>query len=698
MGWFTAPRSEDDESYIRNSQEIVLHGAVRFALGGGATGPVRLLRKTDAEGEVVAAQWPEADATFNTSQLNDGHYIATATNCRPMDFIIRNGSAPVRDGWVGLVAANTSNEKGQTGYEWVKYPAPLPAGNAIAPRVVPPINIALTSANRDKFWMRPLTRGGPTMTAIKEWREDEAGNVQIGYLQEYARFNAQGLNIGNLRDGPYGRGGLGTPVCFRQMRNGAWLVTCINAGVKILHPDLRVETVWGLRLPDRPVPCVSQSYNGPDTLRAKYEHVGEGSPVNPWSAIQDRVDDDVIWIANTDGHHVLQYRLSTKTIIGCVGDPQGSLGHTPTGIGTAVRMRRPRGLDWGPDGLLYVTQAWNHSIGTINRDTLEFNEVHRSVVNWDTYAPNGYPVGDTKGTRFWGIPQATLRTQFEKDGANGVGSYHHPQQCEFTSDGKLIFGCDHTRVLKQYDPVTGVVSLWAGLPLGAFGSSEDYRHTGWMSVSVNKGGTGPMKDAVFYADWDIESGVIYGRNAAGAPAWAQRAIVDPAPAQSGSRFGRNNRCWTLSYPWGGGWALDGSRLLIGDSGAENVLEMSLRQPTDVDYPSAAVISGMNEWRYGIGLYGLSLGARFGDMGYDQLGRVQIQDMATWTDEQIAAWLGVQRPDLASVANLVTYIRYSQQAPGAVVVPDPVDPCIGVRAELDAALAKISAAQAALRAN
>lgn len=669
-GYFVAPNTEDDETYIRNSQEIVLHGSTRIAVGGGAAGPVSLLCKTDAAGEFVAATWPEADRTFDTATVPDGHYILAAENCHPTDVVIRNGAVPVRAGWVGLVAANTESEKNRLGHEWVRYsdPTPLPAGNAIEPRVNAPIHIALTSANRHQFWMRPMTRGGPTMTAIKEWREDNEGNIHVAYLQEYARFNAQGLNIGNLRDGPYGRGGLGTPVCWRQMRSKAWLVTLINAGVRILYPDGRVETIWGLRLPEgKPVPCVKQGYTGPDVIRSRYEKIGDGNPANPWCAIQDRLDDDIAWIANTDAHHVIKYHIPTRQTIGIVGSPIGAMGHTTGGIGEAVLMRRPRGLDWGADGMLYVTQAWNHSIGKINPDTLEFTELHRSVVNWDTYTAGGTtPVGDTKGTRFWGMTQATIRAQFEADGVNGVGSYHHPQQCGFESTGtKLIFGCDHSRVLKEFDTVTGNVRMWAGLPVGTFGASEDYRHTGWMSVSVNAGGIGPMKDAVFYADWDIDSGVIYGRTpATGDAFWMQRVIVDAAPAQSGSRFGRNNRVWTMSYPWGGGWARDGSALMIGDSGAENVLEMSLRKATDIDWPIAAVSAGMSAWRFATGPDGLCLGNRFGDIGFDQLGRTQFQDMARWTDAEIDAWIGALRPDFdaATVANVRTYIRYSQQPP------------------------------------
>lgn len=685
-GWFVAPNSEDDDTYIRYSQETTLKGARRFAIGGGALQPMVI---SNSQGPFLTLH--SADTTVDTTTLPDGHYVATAGNCYPLDFVVQNGANPVRGPLVPLVQANMDDEKafGSFGVAWVPYsdPPPLPAGNRIKPRVQLPLD--KYPGDRNQFWMRPLTRSNGTYSALKEWRADQFGNVHIGHYQQYNRTVVQSSRVGNMRDGLYGRAGVGTPVCLREMADGSVLVTSINAGVKLIRPDLSVETVWGKRLKaDKPIPSVTYGSGEIDDAQfdahrnSHYEYVGDTLPVNPWCAIPDPVNTSVIWIANTDAHHVLKYDIVQKKTLAIIGSPTGVLGRAD-GIGTAVLMRRPRGLSFGPDGLLYVAQAWNHSIGTIDPITLEYKERLRSVNNWDTY-----PAGNTKGTNFYGQTVDQLRAFWDKDGGPGVASFHHPQQCDFASDGKLIFGCDHTRVVIEYDPVANTVRKLINLPSGSFGGADVYRHQAWISLAVNRNGVGVCKDLIAYADWDIESLNVYKRDGT----LAFPVITDAV--DSGTRFGRLNRVSNPGYPWAVGWGKD--RYLWGDSGSECIQELSLRQPSDVDYSSAAVKAGKLAWQTPNG--GLSMAGIYDDFGFSQLGDPQFQDMQPWTEAQIDAWLSAKRPDwnATTLANVRTYIRYSQQEPGGAPPPPPPPPPPPSEPTVAELQAKINAAIAALQ--
>jgi hypothetical protein len=87
----------------------------------------------------------------------------------------------------------------------------------------------------------------------------------------------------------------------------------------------------------------------------------------------------------------------------------------------------------------------------------------------------------------------------------------------------------------------------------------------------------------------------------------------------------------------------------------------VRQPGDIDIPDADVTAGRAAWKRAAPWpVTLSAHARYSEMGYDQLGGVQFQDMASWTDAQIedkvveiAPWL---EADKAAVRQ---YIRYCQ---------------------------------------
>jgi hypothetical protein len=658
MGYFKYP-SNGDQTSPPTSQLIVLEGTRRFALYA-AYPPIVI---SDVTGPKATLDL--VDQQFDTTSLPDGYYVANASGAPPIAFAIRNGTEPIRGPLVPLIQMPKGASKGQVGAVWIPFPVPVPEGNAVPPRTFAPWTTLPTTTNRAQYWMRPLTAGYSGDEPLPEFREDRDGNVLIGYQQLYSRNVAETYKMGNRRDGKYGRGRVGTPVSARQMLDGSWLMVSINHGVMIIRPDLSVETVWGWRIPgDEPVPHIPLGAADDDAwFESKMEFVGDDAikPRNPWNAIQDVRPgfEHTIWIANTEGHNVLHYDLNTKTILGVIGSPTAVMGRQD-GTGEGVLMRRPRGLAQRADGKLYVGEAWNHMLGLIDPTDYSYAKVWRSAKHWEN-SPHIDANGEhnTRGTNFLGTVASQLRAYWEGSGTDGVGYCHHIQQIDLDSTGKIVFGTDHTRNVNVYDPETGVMT--AGhiqMPDGHFLNVSDYRHKGWVSLAVNRNGSGPMKDAIAFADWDSALELrIYNRE--GTAYWNMMRIV--SAKTYGHRFGRNDRCGTSVYPWCVGWARDGNALVYGDSGRECVLEMSVRQPGDIDIPDADVTAGRAAWKRAAPWpVTLSAHARYSEMGYDQLGGVQFQDMASWTDSaiedkvvEIAPWLEADK------AVVRQYIRYCQ---------------------------------------
>lgn len=661
--YFVVPDTKDSGTgYNRSPANWNFNGDldIRLRLSAG-TGPITVL----GVGDVIVWQGPVAqEVLIPRSTLPSGYYVVTAPGTRGFACYVRRVGAPALAGpLVPMCQENMmdTNNKGNDGHTWIpcRTPLPLPAGNKVNPRSVTVWDKLPTPTTRNQLWVRPLTRSNQTWSAIREWQVDEYGNVAIGYYQQYFRTSVQSLASGNLRDGPYGRGGVGTPVAVRQRESdGAIVVTAINGAINLIHPDLTVETVCGWRLKDdAPIPRATENNTMTPAAQAafiaQYYDVIGTDLLNPFMALPDPDDSDLLWIANTDKHHVVKYKISTHTVLGTCGSPTGVQGHSTTGIGAAVLMRRPRGLAMRPgDGRLWVTQAWNHSVGYINRDTLEYTEVWRSINNWDNYVGLDGSF-NTLGTNFYGWTDIHLRDFWEKDGVNGVGSSHHLQQCSFDSQGKLITACDHSRVIKKYDPETGIMSKITDVPAGSY-AEQSQKHTAWISLDVNAKGDGEMKDLICYADWGFDR--VFKPDGTS----AFRALNDPTI--TGTFFGRNDRVWTLGYPWCAGWVKGG--LIVGDSGGERLLHISKRQPTDLDIAAADVGAGYTLWLTPPATGQLSMASIYDDIGHSQLGLIQFQDMVNWPKLDVIEWLRVKRPDWtqAQLDQVYSYIVYSQQPP------------------------------------
>jgi hypothetical protein len=194
---------------------------------------------------------------------------------------------------------------------------------------------------------------------------------------------------------------------------------------------------------------------------------------------------------------------------------------------------------------------------------------------------------------------------------------------------------------------------------GLYQGIQDYRERAWISLAVNRNGTGPLKDAIAVADWEREGCRVYKSDGS--------TYFDPfrfVSAKSyGHRFGTNDRCWPMAYPWSVGWSEDGNALFVADAGAEHLSEMSMRMPTDIDQDRTATGLGRVAWTRASPGGGLSAAAIYGLMGYSQLGLIQFQDMAAWSDGDIEQWISTNTPWLANdKANVRTYIRYCQLEP------------------------------------
>lgn len=262
----------------------------------------------------------------------------------------------------------------------------------------------------------------------------------------------------------------------------------------------------------------------------------------------------------------LKYRI--ETIAG-----NGEEGDTPeqTDDATSVPVHYPFGVEFGPDGALYITAVKYHRVLRLDTETGEIS----SVVGT---GKQGYS-GD--------------------GGAATAAEMNEPYEVRFDSQGNMLILEMQNHLLRRVDAQTGIISTVAGHPEGGFagdgGPARNARFQYPHSLVLDE------RDNIFVVDIlnhrvrriDAESGIIEtiaGNGEAALPEDGRLAVEQPLIAPQGPGL-LDRHLWLGSYRGQVVWRIDlgtglieravgtGARGYAGDGG--NPLDALLDGPRGV---------------------------------------------------------------------------------------------------------------------
>jgi hypothetical protein len=310
----------------------------------------------------------------------------------------------------------------------------------------------------------------------------DAGHGQLAYHVWNALAPA-GLELWLHRDGPRGVGRVGYPCSGYVLPDHSAIIASAPGRISRVTVHGDVETIVGWRIREGQVDNMAKS--GPMSGR-DYEFVGEVVEGQPWEHIWDVRPDPanphLLYVANTHGQCINQFDTQTGKLSVFVGSLNAERGYVDA-IGHEARFANPRGVEFGPDGNLYIGDAVNHAIRVVDMATREVTTLVQSA---DMDQHHVAHAAGLEGARDWC-----------RDGAFGEARFIHPLHVRFLSDGCIVTSMHHQLQLVEFNLETRMVRTLTDLKGPGFKTQDSV----WFSLAVDDGKTGP-RDTIYFGPWN----------------------------------------------------------------------------------------------------------------------------------------------------------------------------------------------------
>lgn len=684
---------------------------------GGVYPQVRLL----VDGLPASAWVSSTDGfyLFSLSGIANGHHVVSAegtgVEVLQKGFLVNTTGVrlPVQAPWTAVTWFERTHGAGSIsgiapGTAQVTLPIAAPVIFPLKARSIVPYNTILP---QNQLWVRRIqANNGATMThRVVMVPSCPEGDYAIEAEQKF--FYSDHTTYGNpsvglvppkirLRDGPRGTGTLGPVYKFaiRELEQGAYFAET-DGRLGLLKWDGSVQTLVGWRLK----PGVDKAHSGISGVLymygkssanyhpehqafydSKWEHIGDWSRVSgskffnelrgfavakqkSVSVITIRDGND-FWCADPMHHRILYINNWTaQTLPNYQAAHFPPVGYTPpaapTGSAQVVTWMGGDGTapttytnnTWGiafhkTGGKIYWTNFEGNSICRANYDGSNPEFVLQSSVN-----PTNAQLGVSKRLDD-GTAPATLRLSYLIDGPVGVASCVRPQDICINSDGDVVWVERYTYAIRRLVLATGMVTT-VGLmdnllTAGVTSAANDIS----MQIDV-EGSCGPQDD-VFVAAWRADYRYSKSGTFRGHWAFASGAIM---------RNGPLNRCDTPDYAWGVGVG-EGRIIFLGSAAGWQCIEITKRLPTDVE-------PDFVQWDTGNTAYSLNapMYLQHGPHGQGELGRPYIDQLGSYDDATLRAYLLANGFTTANVASVMYWVRENNRDhdfSGIIVVPPP----------------------------
>ena len=654
--WIHSPETFGSSSYVRYSPINVVRGTLDVELRSNMPLESVVIKVMGPKGELARSSEMHQGPyvwSLDTRRLPEGNLVIDAEVTPKLPFlhaviVVDNDGKPVSgEQWVPVGARNTLDEFSNVawGYEWVRYPG-SPRGTRLQVRKAVPFSARQSKRN---LWQQAMTSTSVTRhNPSRQFTTLEGGHISVVERQSYTQADNFRLLVANCIDGPYGVGRVGSMWNGYVERTGALVGVCGQGRIARVDLEGTTQTLLGWRLkPGVAAPMFAAGGSAAQWawVESFYEHVGritDGPPRldNPWQAVADPGDPNMLYIADSDNNRIVVYDAMAKTGRTFAGGAEGF----SDGRGQLARFNRPRGLAWSRDGsTLYVADDHNSAIRAVDRGGFVRTLVH---------AARGTSVdlvrreGEFRKMRDYAD---MIRGQMT-DGDFGAATFMHPNALQIDSDGNLITACHHPHVVVKFDLSAGTVKTLVDLPLQSL--QIHHLKLAWISLAVDRWGTFGPKDQFAVAYWAQSSFQLY--NADGT--FAGFYLGGDRPASSGYlENGPVAECKFTNYPAFCVFGEDGS-LWHGGSAGDGVYRQTLRQPTDPVVDPALYKRGLDLYTRGVPAPVYRRGWR----GHSHLGETSFYDFVGKPDADIEAWIRTWpiQYDKDEIAALTSFIRWS----------------------------------------
>lgn len=646
LGW-ARPRDPQRNGYVRYLFDHKVSGIYTFE-AVIPSAPLQPPRVRLTMNGVPFTQWllPPYVGSLDTSTLPDGSHLLGADvendslTVIELPVRVRNGAAPIT-GPQKIWIAPSRYELGRglaQGSVQIDYPGapPVLPGHPHPARVIEPYGTRLAN---DELWVSRL--GMYAGGFVRRFTSLPDGDVAILPRQMYFHSDMDDHGIA-LIDGPRNVGTLGHAIAALVHPQGrGFYGLSVNGRVWFIGVNGHITTLVGWRLKaGRNVPYWRAIRTHRDWYDEQFDYVGRflDGPDHlnePWDIAARETPGEEgfheLFVTDTRNHRVVYIDHHPAHVPGGESHVSTFAGNLD---GTPGLLNEPWGCDLGPDGYLYVS---NYASGSIVRiaPTGKMELVVETSLN-----VSDAELGIAKRGASSRLKPSEIRSRFSRDGAFGRATLIRPQALRFTSTGKLIVAERYTFALREIDLQARTIRTLAILP------RADLRRHYYKEVtlSIDKEGTcGPVDD-MFVCAWG--------------PQAAHRFAADGThlgaitTGSGGFNRGPATKVRGVAYPWATGVG-KGMILLLG-SGAEHAILITKRQPTDPTPDVARYERGLSAYKSATEP---ALLLTHGPNGQGQLGFPTFDEMGTWSDPEILAYLGQQGLTPQQAGDLLYAIRW-----------------------------------------
>ena len=254
------------------------------------------------------------------------------------------------------------------------------------------------------------------------------------------------------------------------------------------------------------------------------------------------------------------------------------------------------------------------------------------------------------------VPLATHRAALVTGDA-AAATLTRPQGFVFDDDGNAYIFLRYAFLIVKWTRATNQVSLW-GVPSAANitqGAGSSYHHEGHLCISD---GTVFPKGTIILTCWS-DGHFKFDPNGGG----FGRMM---SASERHLRMGPMNQVDLSDYSFCSDIFANELSLWGNDAGAQEQVVVA-RTASDPTPSESAIIRGADAWA-------AYMASTHGAGGYGELGLPNVEDMGGWTDSAITAYLPVWGVPTASIADVITFVRwYTHHLDYTAPAPDTTPP-------------------------